>query len=67
MDTIYMKERAYRLVETLRRENKREQRRLDDRIFSKQGLAASHQMELTALTEEQRRVKQVSQNLKVCK
>ena len=60
MDTVYMKERTYRLVEGLRRENLREKRRLDNRLFSKQGLEALHQQELANVTGEQRRIREVS-------
>ena len=43
MDETYMKERNYRQVMFIRHQNEREQRRLDQVLYSKHGIKAIHQ------------------------
>lgn len=52
-----MKERSYRQVEALRQQNRREQRRLEDKLNSRQGLNAIRQYSLDQVSREQDRVR----------
>ena len=52
-----MKERSYRQVEALRRENLREQRRLSERLHSKTGMDAAMRQQVESVSKEQRRIK----------
>ena len=53
-----MNVRNYRMVETLRQQNLREQRRLDNRLAHRQGMQAAHNYEIASLSYEQRKLRQ---------
>ena len=58
MDSTQIRERSYRQVETLRHQNRREQRLLEDKLHSKQGIHAVQQYNLDQVSREQQNLKQ---------
>ena len=58
MNQSHIKERNYRMVETLRQQNMREQRRLNDRLTNRQGMKAAYNYEIASVSYEQRKLRQ---------
>ena len=58
MDTAHLRDRNYKLVESVRQENMREQRRLADHLYSLQGMTAAHKYEMASMSYEQRKLKE---------
>ena len=58
MNTAHIRDRNYRTVEIVRQQNMREQRRLTDQIYSRQGMTAAHKYELANMSYEQKKLKE---------
>ena len=58
MDTAHIRDRNYKLVESVRHQNMREQRRLSDQLYSRQGMTAAHKYELASMSYEQKKLKE---------